>query len=450
MTSVDARSPHPRRTPPAWPILVALGLVAFLLFMMVLADLGVARRVASRTSEMIDDEQRSIELVDDMREQAERMASLGLREDELVAAAQQIALDAQAYDPLTFQPGEREEWRRLRTDLSSLEGHVRSRDASAIRERIVHIRSSVHRLAVINRDAAREQAQAIRSIHRQAMESDALVGLLALALVATIVLFILRVLARQRTLTEQHINLLSERNRELDAFAGRAAHDLRVPLSPIRGYADLLMAGQETPESVQKMAARIRTAVDRMTRVVENMLELSRAGRPAPGRGSLAKVVAEVLEELRPQLADAQVTTSVADEIVACSPSVLAQLLRNLVTNSAKFQPKQRRLVLVVKTIPHPNDVELLIEDNGIGMSDEDLAHAFEPYYRGSEHREVPGLGLGLAIVQKTMTSLGGTCRLTRSSFGGTAVTLSFPRGSSASPGPAPGGVQHPPAEEAV
>jgi hypothetical protein len=205
--------------------------------MMVLADLGVARRVASRTSEMIDDEQRSIELVDAMREQAERMASLGLREDELVAAAQQIALDAQAYDPLTFQPGEREEWRRLRTDLSSLEGHVRSRDASAIRERIVHIRSSVHRLAVINRDAAREQAQAIRSIHRQAMESDALVGLLALALVATIVLFILRVLARQRTLTEQHINLLSERNRELDAFAGRAAHDLKASRRWRRAFA---------------------------------------------------------------------------------------------------------------------------------------------------------------------------------------------------------------------
>jgi signal transduction histidine kinase len=449
MTASDARSSRPRQTPHAWPILVALGLVAFLLFMMVVADLGVARRVASRTSEMIDDEQRSIELVDDMREQAERMASLGLREDELVGVAQQIALDARAYEPLTFQPGEREEWRRLRMDLSGLESQVRSRDAAAIRERIAHIRSSVHRLAVINRDAAREQAQAIRLIHRQAMKSDALVGLLTLALVATIVLFILRVLARQRALTEQHINLLSERNRELDAFAGRAAHDLRVPLSPIRGYADLLMAGQETPESVHKMAARIRTAVDRMTRVVENMLELSRAGRPSPGSGSLARVVAEVIEELRPQLSDAQVTTSVADDIVACSPSVLAQLLRNLVTNSVKFQPQQRRLVLVVKTAAHANDVELIIEDNGIGMNDEDLSHAFEPYYRGSEHREVPGLGLGLAIVQKTMTALGGTCRLTRSSFGGTAVTLSFPRAASASSGTAAGGAQQPPADEA-
>jgi hypothetical protein len=186
-----------------------------------------------------------------------------------------------------------------------------------------------------------------------------------------------------------------------------------------------------------------------MTRVVENMLELSRAGRPSPGSGSLARVVAEVIEELRPQLSDAQVTTSVADDIVACSPSVLAQLLRNLVTNSVKFQPQQRRLVLVVKTAAHANDVELIIEDNGIGMNDEDLSHAFEPYYRGSEHREVPGLGLGLAIVQKTMTALGGTCRLTRSSFGGTAVTLSFPRAASASSGTAAGGAQQPPADEA-
>jgi signal transduction histidine kinase len=428
MSPVSPGDALPRKPPKAWPVLLALGIVALLLFSMVAADLLVALRVASRTSEMVDDEQRSIELVDEMREEAERIASLALSEDELVVAVKHIALHAAAYEPLTSQPGELAEWRRLRADLTDLESHVRRHDSSAIPARIASIRSSVHQLAIINRDAARGQAKAIRSIHLQAMVVDALVGLVALALVAAIVVFILRVLARQRSLTEAHINLLSERNRELDAFAERAAHDLRVPLSPIRGYADFLMAGHETPESVQQMAGRIRMAVDQMTRVVENMLDMSRAGRLSRGTASLAKVVAEVLAELHAQLSDAEVTTSLSDDVVACAPSVLAQILRNLITNSVKFQSKQRRLVLALKTATHASDIDFILEDNGIGMSDEDLAHAFEPYYRGSEHREVPGHGLGLAIVQKTMTALGGSCRLTHSSLGGTAVALSFPR----------------------
>jgi signal transduction histidine kinase len=413
MSTVDARDLVPRRPPQAWPVLLALGIVAFLLLMMVVADLMVARGVASRTSEMIDDEQRSIELVDEMREEAERMASLALGEAELVAAVQHIALHAHAYEPLSSQPGEHEEWRRLRADLADLESSVRSHDSSDISARIERIRSSVRRLGVINRDAARGQAKAIRAIHMQA-----------------IVVFILRVLARQRALTEAHISLLSDRNRELDAFAERAAHDLRAPLSPIRGYADFLMAGQEGPDSVQKMAARIRMAVDQMTRVVENMLDMSRAGRLSLGSASPAKVATEVLQELRPQLLDVEVRTSLADELVACSPSALAQILRNLVSNSVKFQSKHRRLILTMTTVPHASDIDLIVEDNGIGLSDEDLAHAFEPYYRGSEQREVPGHGLGLAIVQKTMTALGGTCHLSRSSLGGTCVALRLQRGS--------------------
>jgi signal transduction histidine kinase len=428
MTTVDTRDSIPRQPPQAWPVLAAFGIVAFLLLMMVVADLMVARRVAERTAEMVDDEQRSIELVDEIRDEAERMASLALNEAELVAAVQHVALHTQSYEPLTSQPGEREEWRRLRADLADLESSVRGHDAAAIATRIARIRASVKRLAVINRDAARGQTKAIRAIHQQAMVADAFVGLLALALVAAIVVFILRVLARQRALTEAHINLLSERNRELDAFAERAAHDLRTPLNPIRGYADFLLAGQESPASVQQMAARIRMAVDQMTRVVENMLDMSRAGRLAPGTASLAKVAGDVLHELHPQLLDADVKTSVSDELVACTPSALAQILRNLITNSVKFKSKQRRLMLAMKTASQASNIDLILEDNGIGMSDEDLAHAFEPYYRGSEHREVPGHGLGLAIVQKTLNALGGSCRLTHSSLGGTAVVLSLPR----------------------
>src|SRR5208283_914720 len=112
------------------------------------------------------------------------------------------------------------------------------------------------------------------------------------------------------------------------------------------------------------------------------------------------------------------------NEVVACTPTVFAQLVRNLVTNAVKFQSRQRRLKLNFRSASRANEVELVIEDNGVGMTDKDLAHAFEPYDRGADHLEVPGHGLGLAIVQRTMEALGCSCGLARSPGGGTTVTL--------------------------
>jgi len=80
----------------------------------------------------------------------------------------------------------------------------------------------------------------IRAAHRQAVWSDAVVGGIVLATVALISFWLLRVLARQRGLLVERVQFLDEKNRELEAFAGRAAHDLRSPMNPIRGYADLI------------------------------------------------------------------------------------------------------------------------------------------------------------------------------------------------------------------
>src|SRR5262249_27984260 len=140
---------------------------------------------------------------------------------------------------------------------------------------VIKVGRSIDQLVAFNREQAHVSAEQIRALHRKAVLADASVGLVTLLLVTLIVVVLLRVLRRQRQLTERHVALLDERNRELDAFAGRAAHDLRGPLNPIRGYADLLMAGNEPPDEVQQMASRIRIAVDRMSRVVDDMLELS-------------------------------------------------------------------------------------------------------------------------------------------------------------------------------
>jgi signal transduction histidine kinase len=424
MTDADTPPPVTR----AWPLLLALGGVVLLLTAMLGVDLVVARRVAHKTAEIVGNSQRSVELVDDLREQSHRLLDPEHAGVDLATTAERIREDAQAYDPLANFHDEREEWNRLRGLLGELQASIDRKQPQQIGALGKRIGASIDRLVQINRESAHAQAEAIADVHWKAIVADASVGLLAILLVLTIVVVTLRTLARQRALTERYIGLLSERNRELDAFAARAAHDLRAPLNPIRGYADLMLTdGVTEPEEIRGMASRIRLGVDRMTRVVDDMLELSRAGRPTPGRASPARVTAEVLEELEADLRGAEVTTVLTDDPVACAPGVLAQIVRNLVGNAVKFRSRQRKLTVKLDARAHDGVVELVIEDNGMGMDAESAAHAFEPYYRGKA-REVPGHGLGLAIVERTARALGGSCELSSAPDQGTRITLRLPR----------------------
>jgi len=424
MTAPQTPPPIPR----AWPVLMALGGVLLLVAAMLGVDLVVARRTAHRTAQMIGDAQRSVELVDDLREQSHRLLDPEHAGVDISVTARRIREDAAAYDPLAAYRGEREEWNGLRAQLAELEASLDRKEQARAVELGKQIGASIDRLVQINREAARAQAEAIADVHWKAIVADASVGLLTVGLALAIVVLTLRTLARQRALTERYIALLSERNRELDAFAARAAHDLRTPLNPIRGYADLLLTGaDDKPEEVREMASRIRIAVDRMTRVVDDMLELSRAGRPTPGRASPAEVATAVLDELSPELRGADVTTELTDQAVACAPGVLSQIIRNLVSNAVKFRSRQRKLQLHLAARAHADGIEVVIEDNGVGMDAESAAHAFEPYYRG-QAREIPGHGLGLAIVERAAEALGGRCELSSVLDRGTRIVVRLPR----------------------
>jgi signal transduction histidine kinase len=412
-----------------WPVLLALGGVVLLVAAMLVVDLLVANGTLRRTARIVNDSQRSVELVDDLREQSHRLVDPTISPADLRATLEQIRKDATAYDPLANFPGERAEWNRLQALLRELQDALERRDVARTSAVGREIGASIDRLVVINAKAAHAQSEAISDVHWKAILADASVGVLTIGLMLALVLLTLRTLGRQRALTDRYITLLSERNRELDAFAAKAAHDLRAPLNPIRGYADLLVTGgEDDPREVRDMASRIRIAVDRMTRVVDDMLELARAGRPLPGKASPAEIGAEVLDELSPELHAATVKSELTQEAVACAPGVLAQILRNLIGNAVKFRSRQRTLDLRLSAAPRDGQIEIVIEDNGMGMDADAAAHAFEPFYRGSSAREVPGHGLGLAIVERATRALGGSCELRSEPDHGTRITVRLPR----------------------
>jgi len=230
-----------------WPVFVALGLIALLLLAMLGADVLVARGAASHTSEIVGNSQRSIELVDDLRAQTDRLAHGELPGAETAAALGRIEADVRAYDPTVTSAGEREEWARFRAALARFQSSPdHGRWDPGLR---LDIERSLDRLVRFNRTASHEQAAAIRRIHSRAILVDLFVGGLAFVLAALITVLTVRLLRRQQQLVADHVALVEERNRELDAFAGRAAHDLRVPLNPIRGYADLLALDHALPDA---------------------------------------------------------------------------------------------------------------------------------------------------------------------------------------------------------
>jgi signal transduction histidine kinase len=400
--------------------LVALVVVAVLSLTMFALDIVIDRHTERHTTALVEDSLRSVALADDLRHQAYRLSAANLTPDQIASVAEQIDGDARAYDPIATSDGEPDEWRRLQGLLAHLRHEQPLPTPSSSATLISDIETSIARLVRINQDEAHRSADRITSVQESGLVLDAIVGLLTLASVALVGFVLVRNLRRQRELLRQHLASVDERNRELAAFASRTAHDIRGPLSPIRGYADLLALQPST--EVKEMARRIGRAVDRMAGIVDDMLELSVHGRPIAGQVALTPAVLDAVEELRSELGDAEVSVELGELSVACSETVLGQVLRNLMANAAKYRAPGRKLALRVLAHKAGDRVEIAVCDNGRGMDAEAASHAFEPYYRAST--DVPGHGLGLSIVRRTIEAIGGTVELASTLGEGTRVTV--------------------------
>ena len=410
-----------------WPVIVGLGLVTLLIIGMIGLDVYFSEEEARKTTDIIENTQRSIVLLDAIRLHAKHLAATDAPL-EIERWKRAIAEDSLSYDPIAVtSQGERDEWLHLQDLIRHLEIDVSNHQRPAP-DLEAAFDKSLDDLVAINTAEGKGTAAATQAAHRQALVSDLIVGGFVLAIVALISGWLLLVLSRQRRLVLERVRLLDEKNAELEAFAGRAAHDLRSPMNPIRGYTDLIIEAPALPENVAAMAQRIRRAVDRMTRVVDDMLALSTSGRPPEGRSSSAVVVAHIIEEMGADLQGIEVVTQLEGGQVACAEGVLSQILRNLIGNAIKFRSRSRPLQISIKTRDVGQMVEIAVEDNGIGMDPESAKHAFEPFYRGLTDREVPGHGLGLAIVERTTRALGGTCELSSVPEQSTRIVVRIPR----------------------
>jgi signal transduction histidine kinase len=402
------------------PALIALGVMVILAIIGLGADLLLDRRTARHTSELVDDSLESIALADDLRYQAYRLVGGDQAPATLASIAKQIDADAIAYTPVAKGTDEFGEWVHLQGLLAHLQHDAMASDTQAM---LREVEASIARLVVLNQRSARDYATEIRSEHSDGLWLDVIVGFITIGFAILIGATLVRGLRRRRRLYDLYITALAERNRDLAAFAAETAHDMRGPLSPIRGYADILTL--EASPKVRDVALRIRKGVDRLNGIIDDLLGLSTSGKAKAGVTQIDSVVREVIAEQASTLGNGHIATSVKDATVACSSGLLAQVLRNVLSNAVKYRASERPLRVKLEGRRVGDIVELAISDNGRGMTPETVAHAFERDYRGTE--DVPGHGFGLSIVKRALDSIGGSCEIESRLGVGTTVTIKLP-----------------------
>jgi len=208
---------------------------------------------------------------------------------------------------------------------------------------------------------------------------------------------------------EQHLTTL-QRN-----FLAMASHEFRNPLTIIDGHAQRMktMKAELQPHHIAERADKIRKAVLRMTNVMDNLLTSSRLFDGDPGLYfhpkpiDIGRVLHEVCHLHREIWLGAQIVENFryASPTIMGDPHLLFQAFSNLLSNAVKYSPNGG--LISVKTAIEDDHVVIATQDSGIGIPEEDIAHLFERYHRGSNVSGISGTGIGLYLV-KTVVSLHG------------------------------------------
>ncbi|HEX9467170.1 MAG TPA: HAMP domain-containing sensor histidine kinase [Acidimicrobiia bacterium] len=216
------------------------------------------------------------------------------------------------------------------------------------------------------------------------------------------------------------------------AFLLSVSHDLRTPLTSIRGYADAIVDGTvEGTEARLRAAEVIGTEARRLERLVADLLDLARldAHQFSLHLASFdaRDVVSDTVDAFRPAAADIGVELAFAADAPAparADSQRLAQIIANLVENALKYASAK----VAVHVEPRDDRIEIHVDDDGPGIAPVDLPHVFERLYTS---RTVPGrvvgTGIGLAIVHELASAMGGTTRVEPIDSTGTRFVVTIP-----------------------
>ncbi|MCR4718876.1 MAG: cell wall metabolism sensor histidine kinase WalK [Firmicutes bacterium] len=220
-------------------------------------------------------------------------------------------------------------------------------------------------------------------------------------------------------------------------FVANVSHELRTPLTTVKSYAETLMDMDiDDKETQNRFLDTIAGEADRMTRIVKDLLTLSRLDegqyqlRPFE-RVNLSQLVAEIVEKMffaaKEKHQDITLSAKKTPIYVMTDRDKLEQVIINIISNAVKYTPEKGKIEVSCEKVY--KDAYIKVRDNGIGIPKENLPRIFERFYRvdNARSRETGGTGLGLAIAKQIMTQLGGDISINSTYGEGTEVIISVP-----------------------
>jgi two-component system phosphate regulon sensor histidine kinase PhoR len=198
-------------------------------------------------------------------------------------------------------------------------------------------------------------------------------------------------------------------------FVANASHEIKTPLTAIRGFAETLLSSELPPRDAKGYLEIILRHSERLSRLVEDLLELSRleSGKVTlePEELDLAALAAKLCRELEPRLRERGISVRIRAEGAPhayADARAVEQILENLLDNALKYSDPGKEIEVCVTGQP-PN-VRVSVVDQGVGIREADRARIFERFYRVDRARtpELGGTGLGLAIVKHLVQASGG------------------------------------------
>jgi signal transduction histidine kinase len=412
-------------------------------FTLVLAVLtiGIAAvetiRVEQATLEIADDSQLSTYYLGNVGEQLARLrfyVALGLQEspDEFngytsrIAHIERMVQEALDAVPDTLDPAAQQRWASLRVEAVRLQQRYADA-ASAIRmgqpdgaaallageaDAAARVHDGLDALQQAHRETVLAR---LRSAHRNVSRTGFLTLILSALLLVGIVAvwsIMIRIDRRQKRQIAQYTARLESVNADLDAFAGRVAHDLKNALGPVVMGPAMIRRFSQDPTHVIEVSDRMDRCSRKAVALVEALLAFSRASRRVEAGESAALPAAmnSVLDEIAPEVARLDVTLEIGeipDLQVRCSPGLLHILLANLCGNAVKFLEGQPERRVRVSARQEESFCRIDIRDTGPGIPREALQKIFEPFYRVEGNR-APGTGIGLATVRRIVEQRGG------------------------------------------
>jgi len=227
---------------------------------------------------------------------------------------------------------------------------------------------------------------------------------------------------------------LEEAFLQLHRFSADASHELRTPLTILHGELESMAQRDDLPAAVREGLGSTLEETERLSRIVENLLTISRleAGEARVERTllNLSEITRSTAEQMRLLAEEKNIALSFSASdpvLVEGDPSRLKQVIVNLLDNAIKYTPNGGSVEIATRNVNGFASLE--VRDTGLGIAPSDLPHIFERFYRADKarSRELGGSGLGLSIVKSIVVAHGGEVTVSSDGTTGAQFTVTLP-----------------------